>query len=376
MRTGSSAPPSYNPAMPTITLALPHHRYDILVEPGGLNKLGGLLRPLAPNHKAGLVVDSGAAAHGGTALASLTGAGYGVTCSAYQASEGNKNLQAVGCILNDLLEARFERGTPVVSVGGGITGDVVGFAAAACLRGVPFVQCPTTLLAMVDASVGGKTGVNAVQGKNLIGAFHQPVLVICDISALDTLPDRELRCGLAECVKHGVIRKPDLFAWMEAHARQILDRDHAMLTELVARNVAIKAHVVEADEKETGERAHLNFGHTFAHAIENVAGYTADFKHGEAVALGMVAATRLAVDAGRCEAALLARLEKLLAALELPVRWPAGKALPTDKLMAAMGSDKKVKDGHVRLILPDGMGKVSIVKDAPRAAVEAAWGAL
>ncbi len=362
--------------MPTITLTLPHHRYDILVEPGALSKLGEHLRPLASNHKAGLVVDDSVAAHGDLAQASLAQAGYGVTRSAYQASEENKNLSAVECILDDMLEARFERGSPLVSVGGGITGDVAGFAAAACLRGVPFVQCPTTLLAMVDASVGGKTGVNASQGKNLIGAFHQPVLVVCDISTLDTLPDRELRCGLAESVKHGVIRKPALFAWMEAHARQILHRDHTLLTELVARNVAIKAHVVEADEKEAGERAHLNFGHTFAHAIENVAGYTTDFKHGEAVALGMVAATRLAVDAGRCEAPLLARLEKLLVALELPVRWPAGKALPTEKLMAAMGSDKKVKDGQVRLILPDGMGRVSIVKDTPRAAVEQAWGAL
>jgi 3-dehydroquinate synthase len=362
--------------MPTITLSLPHHRYDILVEPGALNKLGGHLRHLAPNHKAGLVVDTGAAAHGDGAQASLAAAGYGVTRSAYAASEENKNLTAVGRILNDMLEARCERGTPVVSVGGGITGDVAGFAAAACLRGVPFVQCPTTLLAMVDASVGGKTGVNAAQGKNLIGAFHQPVLVVCDIATLDTLPGRELRCGLAECVKHGIIRDPSLFAWMETRAAAILGRDHGLLAELVARNVAIKARVVEADEKETGERAHLNFGHTFAHAIENVAGYTTDFKHGEAVALGMVAATRLSVDAGRCEPALLDRLEKLLAALELPVRWPAGKALPTDTLMAAMGSDKKVKDGQVRLILPDGMGKVSIVKDTPRAAVEAAWGAL
>ena len=362
--------------MPTITLTLPHHRYDIHVEPGALAKLGDWLRPLASNGKAGLVVDAGAATHGDKAQESLATAGYGVTRMAYTASEENKNLSAVECLLDDMLEARFERGTPIVSVGGGITGDVAGFAAACCLRGVPFVQCPTTLLAMVDASVGGKTGVNAAQGKNLIGAFHQPVLVVCDISALDTLPDRELRCGLAESVKHGVIRKPALFAWMEAHAQQILHRDHAILMELVARNVAIKAQVVEADEKEAGERAHLNFGHTFAHAIENVAGYTTDFKHGEAVSLGMVAATRLAVDAHRCDAALLARLEKLLVALGLPVRWPEGKALPTEKLMAAMGSDKKVKDGKVRLILPDAMGKVEIVKDTPRANVEKAWDAL
>lgn len=362
--------------MPTITLSLPHHRYDILVEAGALAQLGPRLRALAPNAKAGLVVDAGAVGHGETARASLAGAGYQVAQAAYASSEENKNLAAVGAILDPILEARCERGSPIVSVGGGITGDVVGFAAAACLRGVPFVQCPTTLLSMVDASVGGKTGVNAKQGKNLIGAFHQPVLVICDIKALATLPDRELRCGLAECVKHGVIRDPALFAWMETNAKALLGRDQAALTELVARNVAIKARVVEADEKETGERAHLNFGHTFAHAIENVAGYTTDIKHGEAVALGMVCATRLAVDAGRCEAQLLARLEKLLTALELPTRWPGGRAMDAAKLMASMGSDKKVQDGLIRLILPEAMGKVAIVKDAPRDAVAKAWLAL
>ena len=196
--------------------------------------------------------------------------------------EASKNLDSVRALYDVLLERRLERGSPVIALGGGVTGDMVGFVAATYLRGVPFVQCPTTLLAMVDSSVGGKVGVNVPQGKNLIGAFHQPVAVIADTLALRTLPARELRCGLAECIKHAVIRDPKLFAWTRANMPSLLALDADALAELVARNVAIKAAVVTEDEKETGVRAHLNFGHTFAHAIEAVTGYGV-ILHGEAV---------------------------------------------------------------------------------------------
>jgi 3-dehydroquinate synthase len=237
---------------------------------------------------------------------------------------------------------------------------------------VPFVNCPTTLLSMVDAAVGGKTGVNVPQGKNLVGAFWQPSLVLMDPQTLATLPPRELRAGLAECVKHGMIRDPELFAWIEAHVEALLGVDGGAMVELLERNVRIKAAVVEADEREAGVRAHLNFGHTFAHAIEAGTGYTA-FKHGEAVSLGMVAATSLAVDLGMCDRAVLDRLVALLDRLELPTSAP----LPSPvALVDVMRLDKKVQGGKLRLVLPTRVGEVVVRDDAGYAAIIEAWGAL
>ena len=303
-----------------------------------------------------------------------------------------------------LLDHKLERKSPVVAVGGGIVGDTTGYVAASYLRGVPFVQVPTTLLSMVDASVGGKVGINVTQGKNLVGAFHQPVLVCIDTDVLKTLPDRELRCGLAECVKHGVIRDPDLFAWIEDNVDRVLDLDSDALVELVQRNVKIKADVVMEDEKEQGVRAHLNFGHTFAHAIEaspvavaranepkrrrfappprfeapkpppETHAYEGPYAHGEAVALGMVAATTLAVSAGRCDSSLLDRLVALLDRIGLSTS--SDQLADTDLLMDIMLADKKVKDGQVRLVLPDRLGAVSIVNNTPPEQVAAAWDAL
>jgi 3-dehydroquinate synthase len=227
---------------------------------------------------------------------------------------------------------------------------------------------------MVDASVGGKVGINLPQGKNLVGAFHQPSLVLIDTDTLATLPQRELRCGLAECVKHGVIRDEKLFAWIEENLDAILVLKPDTLVELVRWNVQIKANVVMADEKETGERAHLNFGHTFAHAIEATAGYaTHTYHHGEAVSLGMIAAMHLAVDAGRVPSSLLDRLVRLLARIGLPIR---GHLAPTPQLVESMRLDKKVADGKIRLVLPDRLGAVSIVNDTPEAAIEKAWKAV
>jgi 3-dehydroquinate synthase len=303
----------------------------------------------------------------------MQGAGYNVKAHAVPPGEDHKTLQQCAGLYDVLVDAKLERRSPIVALGGGVIGDTAGFVAATYLRGVPFVQCPTTLLAMVDASVGGKVGVNLPRGKNLVGAFWQPQLVVCDTDTLATLPPRELRCGLAECVKHGVIRDAGLFAWLEENLDQVMALDRAALVELVRWNVQIKADVVMADEKETGERAHLNFGHTFAHAIEATSGF-GHYHHGEAVALGMVAATRLAASAGRVKPQLLDRLVQLLNRIGLPTR--AADLAPTPQLIDAMRLDKKVAAGRIRLILPDKLGAVSIVNDTPDAAIVAAWDSL
>jgi len=393
--------------MPVVPLHIPgrDHRYEIVIEPGALDALGERACAAAPHTRAGVVVDENIdKSHGRVALRSLKRAGYEATVGVMPASEKRKSLQTVQELLGVLLDAKLERKSPVIAIGGGIVGDTGGFVAASYLRGVPFVQVPTTLLAMVDASVGGKVGVNVPQGKNLVGAFHQPALVLIDPDTLKTLPDRDLRCGLAECVKHGVIRDPDLFAWIESNVDRVLDLDSDALVELIRRNVTIKAAVVAEDEKEQGVRAHLNFGHTFAHAIEaspvavaraavpkrrrfappprfetpkpppEAHAYEGPYAHGEAVALGMVAATRLAVDAGRCDGRLLDRLVGLLDRIGLPTT--SEQLADTDLLMGIMQADKKVKDGQVRLILPEGLGKVSIVHDTPPEQVAAAWDAL
>ena len=357
--------------MATVDLTLPHHKYTIHIAPGLLGRLGGLVREVSPHDRATLIIDDKLTeTHGPTAQGSLQSAGYDPIVTTMTSGEDHKNLATVERLYHELLDARLERKSPVVTVGGGIVGDTGGFVAASYLRGVPFVQCPTTLLAMVDASVGGKVGVNMPQGKNLIGAFHQPVAVVIDTDALKTLSKRDFICGLAECVKHGVIRDEALFDWIDANVDAILDQEPGVLVELVERNVKIKAAVVMADEKEAGVRAHLNFGHTFAHAIEAGTEY-GRYLHGEAVSLGMVAATRLAAEVGRCEHGLVSRLVALLEKIGLPT---SADDLPgNDKLLGIMHSDKKVADGKIRLVLPDRMGAVSIVTDTPESDVAMAW---
>jgi len=373
--------------MPVVTLTLPHHRYDIVIEAGALDAVGHRVRDRAPHDRAAVILDEAVEhTHGRTAAKALDAAGFDTAIAVMSPSEKKKTLGTVRNLYEVLLEHRLERRSPVVTVGGGITGDVGGFTAATYLRGVPWINCPTTLLAMVDASVGGKTGVNVPQGKNLIGAFHQPHLVVCDVATLETLPDRQLRCGLAECIKHAMIRDPGRLDWLEERLPGVLARDLPTLVELVEWNVRIKAAVVEADEREAGERAHLNFGHTFAHAIEATVGRGfasgggggrstgsggGRIEHGEAVALGMVAATGLAMDLGRVDGSLMRRLLGLLAAAGLPVY---DKALPRTKtLLDAMRHDKKVADGKIRLVLPAGPGRVVVDDGVDETAIEAAW---
>jgi len=356
--------------MATLELDLPAQRYAITIEPGLLDSIGERVRAVAPHEKAALLVDEHVEpTHGRLAARSLHAAGFSTPVALVPSGETNKTLGTYRELLAVLLNAGLERKSPVVALGGGLTGDVAGFVAATYLRGVPLIQCPTTLLAMVDASVGGKTGVNMPQGKNLVGAFHQPHLVAIDVDTLKTLPERELRNGLAECIKHGMIRDSELFAWIEQNLDAILALDPPTLCELVERNVRIKAAVVAEDEKEAGVRAHLNFGHTFAHAIEAVTQYGV-YHHGEAVALGMLAATHRAVEARRVDRALLERLHALLARVGLPTAAP--NLPPSVALVKAMMSDKKVSGGQIRLILPDRLGAVSIVgEDSHRALIDA-----
>ena len=360
--------------MSIVEMKLPHDSYSIHIEQDLLNRLGELTSTVAPHGRAALLADGNVYERfGNTAEESLRGAGYELVSHLVLPGEDRKTLSTVRGLYDVLVTGRFERSSPVIALSGGVVGDMVGFVAASYLRGVPLVQCPTTLVAMVDASVGGKVGVNLPQGKNLVGSFYQPRVVVIDTQTLLTLPKRELRCGLAECVKHGMIRDADLVGWTEDNLDAILAMEPEALVELVDRNVRIKADVVMADEKETGERAHLNFGHTFAHAIEATAGF-GEYHHGEAVALGMIAAANLGADIGRCKRDVAERLVPLLKCIGLPT--VAADLAPTDQLMASMQLDKKVVDGKVRLVLPDRVGAVSIVDDSAPEAVEAAWDSL
>jgi 3-dehydroquinate synthase len=348
-------------------------RYDVVIEPGAIARLGEGLRAVAPHDRCALISDESVhALHGAAAEASLRAAGFDVVTACVAPGEGSKSLASAARLYDVLLDHRLERRSPLVALGGGVVGDLVGFVAATYLRGVPFVQCPTTLLAMVDSSVGGKTGVNVPQGKNLIGAFHQPVAVFADPLTLASLPSRELRCGLAECVKHGVIRDASLVSFIRDGLAQILAAEPEVLTELVRRNVEIKAAVVVEDERETGVRAQLNLGHTFGHAIEATAGY-GRILHGEAVGLGMLAAAHTASALGICEPTLCTQLASLLEAAGLPVR----TQLPDDSsLDAAMKLDKKVANARIRFVLPERLGSVVIRSDVPEACVRKGWQAI
>ncbi|MBP1474618.1 3-dehydroquinate synthase [Frateuria sp. MAH-13] len=280
--------------------------------------------------------------------------------------EAHKTFGNVGRALEALATSGATRDACVIALGGGVVGDLAGFAAACWMRGIDFIQMPTTLLAMVDSSVGGKTGVNLPAGKNLVGAFHQPRAVVADIDTLATLPDREYRAGLAEVVKGAAIGDATFFAWLEANTDALVRRHTTTLVEAIARKVRYKAGVVARDETEQGERALLNLGHTFGHALETAGNYTA-LLHGEAVAIGMLLAARLSERLGMSEAPDTARLQQLLDRLGLPVARPAGMA--PEQLLALMRLDKKNTAGTLRLILWRGIGKAQIVTGVEETAV-------
>jgi len=277
--------------------------------------------------------------------------------------EAYKTLETVEDILDTLIEGGANRDTTVIALGGGVVGDIAGFAAACYMRGVDFIQVPTTLLAQVDSSVGGKTGVNHASGKNLIGAFHQPRAVLIDTETLRTLPDRELKAGLAEVIKYGAIVDADFFAWLEANVDALLARDPQALAAAIRRSCELKAEIVAEDERESGRRAILNFGHTFGHAIERCQGY-GEWLHGEAVAAGMVMAAQLSSG----DIALAERIANLLERAGLPTRPPAIDALD---LLAAMGMDKKVLQKRLRFVLLRGLGEAFVTSDYDAARLDA-----
>jgi 3-dehydroquinate synthase len=337
-------------------------RYEITVRTGLLSDVGKILASIDPTKRAGIVTDSEVGPLYAAAVAdSLRSAGIEPVVATIPAGEDHKTLSDLSPVYDGLLSARIERSTPILALGGGVIGDMTGFVAATLLRGVPFIQIPTTLLAMVDASVGGKTGINHAVGKNLIGAFHQPVAVLIDPAVLRTLPPRELRGGLAECIKHDIVRDAEGFARLEREIDRALALDLDYLADLIAHNVAIKARVVEADPFEHGERAHLNFGHTFGHAIETVSHY--DYSHGECVALGMVAASRMAVDLGMLDKHSCDRIAEAIRNAGLPT---SGLKLATKDVVDAMIFDKKVRAGKVHFVLPDRLGHV-VIRDDVRA---------
>ena len=273
----------------TIHVKLAKQGYDVIVKPGLLSSVGEWMKSKFSQGKAAVVTDSHVEPlHGKTLADSLSAVGIEAITAVIPAGEQHKNLRHIMPLYDQLLGAKIERSTPVLALGGGVVTDMAGFVAATILRGVPLVQIPTSLLAMVDASIGGKTGVDHAVGKNLIGAFYQPTGVLIDPQSLVTLPPRELRSGLAECIKHDLIRDAKGFSELESTLDSILALDMSVLSELIAHNVRIKAKVVEADPLEKGDRAHLNFGHTFGHAIESVSNYS--YSHGEAISLGMCAA--------------------------------------------------------------------------------------
>jgi 3-dehydroquinate synthase len=342
--------------------------YEIQVRPGLLQQAGSWLRANLPTAKAAIVTDSNVATTHAKAVAdSVSAAGIEPIVAVIPAGEQYKNLNHLLPVYDQLLWAKIERSTPVLAVGGGVVGDMGGFAAATILRGLPLVQIPTTLLAMVDASVGGKTGVDHASGKNLIGAFYQPRGVLIDPSALASLPPREFRSGLAECIKHNLIRDAAAFAEMENNIEKIAKLDADALTDLISHNVRIKARVVEADPFEKGERAHLNFGHTFGHAIET--GSSFSYSHGESVALGMTAAAFVCRELKLIDESARQRIVKIIQNAGLPTGM---MTLDVGQIVEAMKFDKKVKAGKIRFVLLDGIGKAIVRDDVPPELVKSA----
>jgi 3-dehydroquinate synthase len=313
--------------------------------------------------------------HGATLAASLDAAGLAHAMATFPAGEPSKSLATAERLWSACAEQRLDRGGLIVALGGGVAGDLAGFTAACWMRGVRFVQIPTTLLAMVDSSVGGKTGVNSAAGKNLVGAFHQPSLVIADTAVLTTMDDREYRAGLAEVLKYGVIREPDFLAWQEANAEALAKRDGTAIAHAVRESCRIKAAYVVEDETEQGVRAHLNYGHTFGHALEGRTAYTR-YLHGEAVGIGMRMAADLAQRLGLLETPdLLARQDALLRRYGLPLRHEgeADRPAALADLVRRCGLDKKVAAGRTRFIVPRRPGAIELISAPDEALVAAAF---
>lgn len=351
-----------------LRVELGRRAYEIVVGPGLIGAAGDEILPLMRRRQAVVVSDETVAGHYLAPLRdSLAAAGIAHHAVLLPPGEETKGLDHFGRLVEAVLAIGIERGTMLVALGGGVVGDVAGFAAATLLRGVDFVQIPTTLLAQVDSSVGGKTGLNTRIGKNLIGAFYQPRLVLADSDTLATLPRRELLAGYAEIVKYGLIRDAGFFAWCERQGNALCALAPEPLRHAVLRSCRMKAGIVAADEREERERALLNFGHTFGHALETETGFGSRLLHGEAVALGMVLAFDFAARLGLVAAADADRVRRHFAATGLPTKLgDVGLAgVPAERLLDHMGKDKKVRDGRIALILPRRIGDAFVMKDAP-----------
>jgi len=325
--------------------------YDVLVGRGLLADLPTLVSRHAPAHRYVVISDDQVERTYGRRAASDLSA----PLLAFPAGEGRKTRDTWADLTDRLLAHHVGRDAVIVAVGGGVVGDVAGFVAATYLRGIPVVQVPTTMLAMIDSSIGGKTGVNTPAGKNLVGAFHRPRLVLADLATLDTLPAQQLAAGLSEAVKHGVIADADYFAFLEREQSAVSAKQDAALERVVARSVEIKAGIVSADEREAGIRAALNFGHTVGHAVESASGYS--LLHGEAVAIGMAYEARLAERMGLAESGLTTRITDLLSAYRLPVVRAAANSV--DQLVSKMRNDKKARAGDLRFALPRTIGAMN-----------------
>jgi 3-dehydroquinate synthase len=346
-------------------------RYEVHVRWGALDDLGALLREAGLSGIVSVITDDAVGPLvAPCAEAALARDGFEPATYSFAAGEAQKSLRTVERIYDWLLERRAERSSAVVALGGGVVGDLAGFVAATYLRGVPFVQAPTSLLAMVDAAIGGKVGVDHARGKNLIGAFYPPRLVVEDTSLLTSLPERSLREGFAEVIKHGLILDPPMLDVLEREAPRLLAAEPELTTQIVARNAALKAGVVSDDEREGGRRMMLNYGHTIGHAIEAVTGY-GDIRHGEAISAGMMAAAAIGERAGVTPPAVAARQRALFEQYGLPLRHPG---VDRDAVHAAIALDKKVAAKRVRWILLEDFGRPVVRDDVPDAVVREALG--
>ena len=353
-----------------VEVDLGERSYPIYIGPGLLGRRD-LLRKHLRARQVAVVSNDVVAPHYLAALQEAMGEDRQVDVFLMPDGERHKSLDTYAALMDFLLERRHDRSTTLVALGGGVVGDLAGFAAATFQRGVDFVQVPTTLLAQVDSSVGGKTAVNHPRGKNMIGAFHQPRCVLADTTVFDTLPPREYRAGLAEVVKYGVVRDAAFFEWLGRHVTELCGRDPATLAHAIQRSCEIKAEVVAEDEREAGLRAILNYGHTFGHALETLTSYER-LLHGEAVAVGMVMAADLSLRQGLLTPREARRIKALLQRLDLPVVPPA---LPADDMLAAMSLDKKVQQGRLRLVLVEALGAVTVTENIDADALRQTLGA-
>jgi len=350
----------------TLHVSLGERAYDVVIGPGILARAGAEILPFLKRRRVAIVTDETVwAAHGDTLQAAMSAEGISTDIIRLPPGEETKSFASLEEVSDRLLALELDRGDLILAFGGGVIGDLAGFAAAIYKRGADFVQIPTTLLAQVDSSVGGKTAIDTPRGKNLIGAFHQPKRVLADTDLLSSLPDREVRAGFAEVIKYGLLGDRDFFDWLEVHTQAVLSRDPEALARAVARSVEMKAEIVVEDEKEAGRRALLNLGHTFGHALEVECGFGETLRHGEAVALGCAMAFRFSAHLGLCSGQDAHRVEAAIAGARLPTRLAdldhPGFSAPA--LVRHMGQDKKAEGGRLTFILARAIGDAMVVRD-------------